>query len=78
MYILLAILSDDIVAQVLDELGLQIKEQLPEAPRDSKAAVKKRVAENVNENGPGGSSISGASSTLDDELLERLERLRKT
>lgn len=65
--------SDEIVSQVLDELGIQLTQQLPEAPLDSKTDKGRlKVAAAVE-----GADQASASNTVDDELMARLENLRK-
>lgn len=63
--------SDEIVSQILDELGIQLTQQLPEAPLDSKTGKGKlkQAAEVI----PG----QDQSNSIDDELLARLENLRR-
>jgi len=56
--------SDELVTQVLDELGLQLQHQLPELP-GSQHGHKKEVPADVPENG------------FDDELQARLNNLRR-
>lgn len=61
--------SDEIVSQILDELGIQITQQLPEAPLDSKTGKSKyKQAAEV---------TPDQSNSIDDELLARLENLRR-
>lgn len=59
--------SEDLVGQVLDELGLQLQQQLPELPGPSQTK------------GHGGQKVSGfvVENDFDDDLQTRLDNLRR-
>lgn len=64
--------SDEIVAQILDELGLQLRDQLSELP-EAKGNIK-----NSNTKVPVSSkSANDRSSSIDADLQARLDNLRR-
>jgi hypothetical protein len=64
------------VAQVLDELGLQLKDQLPELPGG-------KGIQTSNQRGGAKTSVSadskynGINDSIDDDLQKRLDNLRR-
>ncbi|EYE92980.1 ESCRT-III subunit protein DID4 [Aspergillus ruber CBS 135680] len=72
--------GEDIVKEVLDEIGVDLNQSLGETPSDiQKATVSEsRVAQPVGAGaGGGGGGGSGGGTTSDDDLQARLDSLRK-
>lgn len=71
--------ADDLVNQVLDEIGITTSSQLvsaPDMPVAQAAAAPQPVAAMAEAAGGGGGAAAGAS--LDEDLQARLDKLRKT
>lgn len=60
--------SEDLVTQILEELGLQLQHQLPELPGQSKARGPQKVAAD--------GSVT-TTNNIEDDLQARLDNLRR-
>ena len=72
------VFSEEIVNQVLDELGLQIGDNLPETPFQRKGDKDKGNKQALAANGGGAENGAADNDNSVDDLMERLNRLKNS